>query len=107
MARLSGELGDYKEAWLTAQVKALLDSLKPHLWYWKVSDRYTIGIPDIIGLYYGIFFAIELKKPGKKPRKIQSFMLARIKKAGGKVLVAQTLEEVQEFIAEIPPVKSK
>ena len=71
------------------------------MWFWKVSDRFSSGIPDFVGVFLGRFFAIELKATGKKPRKLQSYMLEKIRQAGGAVLAADNLEDVERFIEEM------
>jgi len=102
MGKLSGELGDYSEAWLSAQVKAYLESLKPRLWFYKATDLFNIGLPDIIGVYNGYFFAIELKAKGKTASKLQLYVIRRIHNAGGRAIVSDNLYEIQEFIDSIP-----
>jgi hypothetical protein len=42
-----------------------------------------MGIPDIIGVINGRFFALELKSEKKKPSELQSYILRRINLAGG------------------------
>ena len=84
------------EGKLTKKVKTFLD--KQPIFYWKVSDKYTSGIPDIVGCKGGKFFAIELKAPGEKPRKLQTMIIRRIKNSGGDVLATDNYDAVTEFI---------
>lgn len=92
-------MGNTKEAKLTKKVKSFLD--KQPLFYWKVSDRYTSGIPDIVGCKGGKFFAIELKAPGEVPRKIQTIVLRRVENSGGCVLATDDYDAVVEFIESL------
>ena len=47
------------------------------------------GTPDIIGLAYGHFFAIEAKRTAKdKPSAAQLYVLSKISKAGGTTFVS-------------------
>jgi hypothetical protein len=66
--------------------KKVQDRLKgvDNLWFFKVQMVALLGIPDIIGCYYGKFFAWELKKdPKSKPSRLQVWCLNQIRKAGG------------------------
>lgn len=60
-----------------------------------------IGTPDIIGWINGVPFAIELKRKGQKPRPSQLAMLKWAELAGGKTVVACSLEQVIEFITQL------
>lgn len=71
------------------------------LWFYKTADKFTSGIPDIIGCYDGKFFAIELKQKGKYPTRLQENVLENINRSGGYTCVAISLEEVKYFIFDI------
>lgn len=73
----------------------------PNLWYAVINDRHTAGIPDIIVCYKGVFHGIELKVKGNKPTPLQEAQLKLISKAGGRTIVAHSLEEVQKFVQEM------
>ena len=53
------------------------------IWFFKVQLLARCGIPDIIGVIDGHFFALELKMTGKKPTKLQLYTIEKIKEAGG------------------------
>ena len=57
------------------------------------------GIPDFIGTYKTLFFAIETKAPGKKPTGFQALQIAAIRQAGGAVFVVDSEESLKEFEA--------
>ena len=61
----------------------LLSKLKPLGFFWKAADRFTSGIPDIIGCYLGRFIAIEMKVDYGKPTALQVYNLKQIKKNTG------------------------
>lgn len=61
----------------------LLKELKKHGWFYKASDRYRAGIPDVIGCYKGRFAAIELKVAPNKPTPLQHYELKAIYREGG------------------------
>lgn len=71
--------------------------------YLKFSSPGTNGVPDrIILLDHKVYF-VELKAPGKTPRKLQTYIHKEIKKQGFTVRVVDSLEGVEEFIHEIHP----
>ena len=61
---------------------------------------FSSGWPDTVGCYGGRFFAIEVKRPGCEPTELQSKEIDRWRSAGGLVIVAHSLEEVQAFMHE-------
>ena len=55
------------------------------------------GTPDIIGLAYGHFFAIEAKRTAKqKPSAAQEYVLSKIRKAGGTTCLLYTSDAADE-----------
>lgn len=76
------------EATLTKQVKAFLDGLS-HTWYFKVwgGGMQKRGIPDIIGIKNGRFFALELKASDGCPTALQKRNIKLIKKVGGYAVI--------------------
>jgi len=85
------------ETKLKISVLKYLKSL-PYVWVYKANDKFTSGIPDILICFYGTFVAIELKFENNKVTKLQSYVLWRIRNAGGKVLVARSLKEVKQEV---------
>lgn len=60
------------------------------------------GVPDrIVIIPGGHIFFIELKAPGKKPRKLQQVVIKQLKKLGCNVLTIDSKEQVKEFISGI------
>jgi len=88
------------EKTITKKTKALLESIKD-LWFFKVSDRFSAGIPDFIGVYRGIFFAIELKDKGKKPTKLQFWIMDKIREAGGKAIWTDKIDDVEDLLRRL------
>ena len=62
---------------------SLLRRLKDHGYFWKASDRFKAGIPDIIGCYLGRFIAIEVKVDYNKPTPLQVNVMNEIVKNTG------------------------
>lgn len=54
-------------------------------WWVKVNDKFTKGLPDILGCWEGQFYAIELKREGYEPTPLQEHVLKKINLAGGTV----------------------
>ncbi len=86
------------ETKLQGQVRKYLSRLKS-CWHYRANDSWRAGIPDLIGCYYGYFFAIELKVQDKKPTAIQEITLEEIiNHGGGEACVARSLKEVKKFM---------
>ena len=51
------------------------------------------GLPDLIACAQGLFFGIEVKQPGQRPSVRQLYVHRLIRKAGGTVIVATSVEE--------------
>ena len=77
-----------KESHLSKSVRKILDK-QPKTWFFIVQAFAIRGIPDVIGVCNGRFFAMELKKDKAESRKttgrivLQKYILDRIEKAGG------------------------
>jgi hypothetical protein len=89
------------EAKLTKKIKLHLESLSPDVWFYKSSDRYTSGIPDVIGCCRGVFFGIEIKAPGKAPRKLQAHVLDMIKRSGGSCICVDSFTDYKQFMDDL------
>lgn len=88
--------------------RALTDRILRHLralprsWWFKVKggSGQQAGIPDIVGCLDGRFVAIEVKRPGKRPTKLQDHVMGRIREAGGAVGVATSVEDANRVVTE-------
>lgn len=91
------------EGRVKAQVKKILDARKPALWYYMPIPMYNRGIPDIIGVYQGVLFAIETKAGNNTPTALQKKALQSIERAGGHALVVneQNISDVDSLLDEI------
>lgn len=54
------------------------------------------GVPDILACVKGHFVAIEVKKPGEKPKPIQYAFLDAINHCGGVGMWSDSVEKVKE-----------
>lgn len=72
-------------------------------WCMKVhgSQFQVSGVPDIIGVYRGVFIACETKMPGNTTSPIQDHRIEQIRAAGGRVVVAYSVEEAMRLIEDI------
>ena len=61
----------------------LVKDLNNHGWFYKSSDRFRAGIPDVLGCYKGVFMGLELKVDSNPPTKLQVWELERITAEGG------------------------
>lgn len=86
------------EAERTAQIKKALKEYEPDLVFWKQHQGgYGIaGVSDIIGCCDGVFFALEVKVPGRPATKAwthQRRFLEKVRAAGGRAAVVTSAEE--------------
>ena len=87
------------ETLFTNRVKVKLDAL-PKCWYFKTQMIARLGIPDIIGVINGQFFAFELKVGKNKATELQRYVLEKITKAGGFAQIV-TPENVELTIEQL------
>ena len=60
--------------------------------HWPVQRGMGEPCLDCHGCYRGIYFAVEAKRPGKKPTDLQEATISRIRAAGGLVFVVDNPE---------------
>lgn len=70
------------------------------LWYYKSSDRFRSGIPDLIICFKGMFVAIELKVDAPV-EPLQKYTIAKIKEANGIATVCRSVVEVKSLIESL------
>lgn len=72
---------------------------------WKVKyhgdETARGGVPDLLFCIKGLFIAIEVKLPGKKPDKLQKEEIADIILAGGEATYCTTVPEALQFIRKV------
>jgi len=68
-------------------VTKLVSELRTHGHFWKATDRFRAGVPDIVGCVDGRFIGIEAKIDYNKPSEIQAYTLLDIAKNGGYAVV--------------------
>ena len=85
------------EAALTKKVLEYLGS-QPDIKFDKISDRYNIGISDIIASVGGIYTAIELKAKNGEATMAQIIFIDDVIKSGGIGGVCYCLYEVKQLV---------
>lgn len=91
-----------KESELQTKVmKYLRDTYKDGFFVWKVSERFSSGIPDIMGIHKGTPFYIELKVGKNKPTKLQEVTMKALDEAGAVGGVAYSLDEVKAIMHKV------
>lgn len=83
------------EGKVKAAVKAVLKKLKAYQ-HWPVPTGYGTPTVDCLACAYGVFFAIECKRPGvRKGTQNQQKTLAEVREAGGIALLINTADETE------------
>ena len=75
-------------------------------WYYMpIATRFGVtGIPDYLGHYKGIIWAIEAKAEGKKPTGFQKLQIEALRISGAACFVVdgpETLKEFEEWLIKI------
>jgi hypothetical protein len=64
------------------------------------------GMPDILFIWHSIADFFEVKRPGKKPTKLQAVIHKQLRKAGCGAYVVTSVEEVEKAL-DIEPVTAR
>jgi hypothetical protein len=70
------------------QVQRDLKDMDPNGYYLKTQERGRKGVPDMLICLQGDFVAIELKRDGEVPTKLQQLQLDKISRANGTAFAA-------------------
>lgn len=84
------------------KIDGLLSSYSEHGTYWNKPVPAGYGTPmlDYVGCHYGLFFAIEAKKPGGKPTPRQNLCIEQMREAGAVVFVIDgDTDELEKWLA--------
>lgn len=77
--------------------KALAECGKSIWWFKPVQFGYGDRALDYVGWVNGKPFAVEAKRPGKKPTKFQQITIEKMRSAGGTVFVCADTHDVYRF----------
>lgn len=64
-------------------------------------SAFAIGFPDLVACLDGRFVAVEVKRPGETPRKLQVKVLEKITRAGGIAISATTVNDVATVLERL------
>jgi len=67
----------------TTATTKMVGALQKQGHFWKASDKFRAGIPDIVGCYRGRFVGVEMKVDYNHPSQIQVYTLLQIINNGG------------------------
>ena len=67
----------------------------------KIVSASKAGKADLIVCHRGLFIAIEMKKPGEDPEPLQIYNKKKVRKAGGVSIIARSVDDVRECLAEL------
>lgn len=92
------------EGKVKARAKQILESLCAYYFMPATGGYGRSGVPDIVGCFNGVFFALECKANGNKPTALQAREIDRINVAGGFAMVVdetnvEALRELSALIA--------
>lgn len=83
------------ETSLKNAIRRMMKKEFPDLFYRKLSDRYSLGIPDNVVVYHGVTFFYETKVPGKEAAPIQRYTINEILDNGGKAFLFKSVEDAR------------
>jgi hypothetical protein len=96
------------EGRVKAKIKKLLTERDAWFYMPVQNGMGKVGIPDIIGTYKGLFFAIETKAPNKTPTTEeqrwnkatpnQQMRIEEIREKGGMAIVADDITQVEHML---------
>jgi Holliday junction resolvase len=85
------------------KVVAILKELGAYYFYPVAGGYGASGVPDIVGCYHGMFFAIECKAGKGKTTALQEKNIAQIIATGGKAIVVNedNIDHVRYLLGEM------
>lgn len=86
------------ESDLTRSVAQMIRREFSDVWFYKVNDRFTSGLPDLLLCVEGQLYGIELKIGKNKPTKLQQHFIDKINACGGRAICARSVDEVRIFL---------
>lgn len=86
------------EASITRAILKYLNSLPGCRAIKSFGSGRRAGEPDIYCVYRGRFFALEVKRPGGKPTRLQALTLEKWERAGAVAAVVHSVAEVRAII---------
>jgi len=69
-----------------------------NIFHFKISERFSSGVPDLYILNGGVSMWIELKNEKGRPTQLQTHNLSEINKNGGIAVICRSKDEVIEVL---------
>ena len=93
------------EGKVKAKVKKTLDMMGAYYFMPTTGGYGRSGIPDIIGCFCGVFFAIECKAGKGKPTALQEREINRIRNGGGQAWLVneENVEQLHDLLIGLYP----
>ena len=91
------------EGKVKARAKKILDSLGAYYFMPATGGFGRSGVPDIVGCFNGVFFAIECKAGKGIPTALQEREMKNIRKAGGQAWVVneENVDTVPQWLSQL------
>ena len=88
---------------ITESIQRALKAIGVRVWTYKVPGGYygMNGVPDLLCSVAGKFVALEVKRPGGKPTKLQLFRIAEIRDSGGVAEIVESREEAIVIVEKV------
>lgn len=83
-----------KESTLVASLRKRLATRLPGAVVWKIADRATRGIPDLLVVWGGRLLAVEVKGPKGRQTELQIEAQRKLVAAGAVAIVARSWDDV-------------
>ena len=100
MIRMTHGSTEIKESSIQTRILQWLRQ-QPNSFVWKAQagPYQRAGLPDIMAVIDGRFYAIEVKRPGGKATRLQTATMKAINAAGGKAFVAWDVTDVMRTVS--------
>ena len=90
------------EGAVKAEIKKVLTLWGDDLYYcMPVQTGYGARTLDFLICFRGRFIAVEAKRPGKGPTKLQAHIIEQIRKAGGSAICADNASDLHVLLGNI------
>jgi len=88
------------ETKLTQKITLMIRKEFPSVYYFKESNRWISGLPDLILCAWGIFIGMEIKTSKGKATPLQEYVIKCINNSGGVAGIARNVEDARQMILE-------
>lgn len=90
------------ESKLSLKIKTALMDRGAYMWKVHGNEFTPTGLPDLVGVYRGLFIGVETKEPGKTCSPIQEYRIKKLQEAGALIMApCYTVARAVEFITDV------